>query len=80
MKFLAIFSLTVSVAACKSTPPPAKSAKVDVHAHLVPDFYADALREAGHVPGPDGMPGIPVSQPISIDVTPILTSDVELGC
>ncbi|QPC80265.1 hypothetical protein HYE68_011017 [Fusarium pseudograminearum] len=59
MKFLAIFSLSVSVAACKSTPPPAKSAKVDVHAHLVPDFYADALREAGHVPGPDGMPGIP---------------------
>ncbi|EXF81366.1 FAD dependent oxidoreductase [Colletotrichum fioriniae PJ7] len=33
--------------------------KIDVHAHYVPDFYAQALRDAGHLPGPDGMPGIP---------------------
>ncbi|RBR07521.1 uncharacterized protein FIESC28_10602 [Fusarium coffeatum] len=59
MKFLSVFSLSLTVAACKSTPPPAKSAKVDVHSHFVPDFYAEALKEAGHVPGPDGMPGTP---------------------
>lgn len=60
MKFLSVFSLSLTVAACKSTSPPAKSAKVDVHSHFVPDFYSEALKEAGHVPGPDGMPGIPV--------------------
>ncbi|KAF4998622.1 hypothetical protein FGRMN_2948 [Fusarium graminum] len=59
MKFLLPFTFSLVVVACKSTPPPAKSSKVDVHAHFVPDFYADALREAGQTPGPDGMPGIP---------------------
>ncbi|KAI5460226.1 hypothetical protein BGZ63DRAFT_426166 [Mariannaea sp. PMI_226] len=38
-------------------------AKVDVHAHYVPDFYAQALKDAGHVPGPDGMPAIPAWTP-----------------
>ncbi|KAK7420383.1 hypothetical protein QQX98_002806 [Neonectria punicea] len=37
--------------------------KIDVHAHFVPDFYAKALREAGHTPGPDGMPAIPAWTP-----------------
>ncbi|KFA46156.1 hypothetical protein S40293_03747 [Stachybotrys chartarum IBT 40293] len=37
--------------------------KVDVHAHFVPDFYAAAMRGAGHTPGPDGMPGIPAWDP-----------------
>jgi predicted TIM-barrel fold metal-dependent hydrolase len=32
--------------------------RIDVHAHFVPDFYAQALREAGHGQ-PDGMPAIP---------------------
>ncbi|CAM1500622.1 Fc.00g097840.m01.CDS01 [Cosmosporella sp. VM-42] len=41
-----------------SRPP-----KVDTHAHFVPDFYAEALRNAGHLPGPDGMPGIPEWSP-----------------
>ncbi|KAF9878433.1 FAD dependent oxidoreductase [Colletotrichum karsti] len=36
-----------------------QTTKIDTHAHYVPDFYAQALRDAGHVPGPDGMPGIP---------------------
>ena len=36
-------------------------AKIDVHAHFVPDFYADAARDAGHLPGPDGIPAMPVS-------------------
>lgn len=36
-------------------------AKIDVHAHFLPEFYAKALQEAGHLPGPDGMPAIPVS-------------------
>lgn len=35
--------------------------KIDVHAHYLPDFYRQALVDAGHVPGPDGMPAIPVS-------------------
>jgi len=61
MKFLSLFSFSLAVTACRSTPSPQKSAKIDVHSHFVPDFYAKALREAGHVPGPDGMPGIPVS-------------------
>ncbi|KAF5008953.1 hypothetical protein FDECE_4816 [Fusarium decemcellulare] len=37
--------------------------KVDVHAHFVPDFYAKALKDAGHTPGPDGMPAIPAWTP-----------------
>lgn len=32
--------------------------RFDVHAHFVPDFYADALVTAGHA-RPDGMPAIP---------------------
>ncbi|WP_165191764.1 amidohydrolase family protein [Caulobacter soli] len=32
--------------------------RIDVHAHFVPDFYAQALRDAGHGQ-PDGMPFIP---------------------
>jgi predicted TIM-barrel fold metal-dependent hydrolase len=32
--------------------------RFDVHAHFVPDFYADALVAAGHS-RPDGMPAIP---------------------
>ncbi len=32
--------------------------RIDVHAHFLPDFYADALRDAGHG-RPDGMPAIP---------------------
>ncbi|KAF5552552.1 2-amino-3-carboxymuconate-6-semialdehyde decarboxylase [Fusarium phyllophilum] len=59
MKFLSLFSFSLAVTACRSTPSPQKSAKIDVHAHFVPDFYAKALKEAGHVPGPDGMPFTP---------------------
>lgn len=51
---LAAFAMT-GVSATGST------AKVDVHSHFVPDFYAASLREAGYTPGPDGMPAIPVS-------------------
>ncbi|MEQ1753296.1 MAG: amidohydrolase family protein [Micropepsaceae bacterium] len=32
--------------------------RVDVHAHFVPGFYAEALKAAGHA-RPDGMPAIP---------------------
>ncbi|KAK1981879.1 amidohydrolase [Colletotrichum cereale] len=39
------------------------TAKIDTHAHFLPDFYAQALRDAGHLPGPDGMPGIPEWSP-----------------
>lgn len=54
---LAAASVGVSVSA--------STRKVDVHAHFVPDFYATALRDAKHTPGPDGMPGIPVCLPAS---------------
>ncbi|KAF4499611.1 2-amino-3-carboxymuconate-6-semialdehyde decarboxylase [Fusarium agapanthi] len=47
MKFLSLFSVSLAVTACRSTPSPQKSAKIDVHAHFVPDFYAKALKEAG---------------------------------
>lgn len=33
--------------------------RVDVHAHFVPSFYAEALTAAGHA-RPDGMPAIPL--------------------
>jgi hypothetical protein len=32
--------------------------RIDVHAHFLPDFYRDALVEAGQT-DPDGFPGIP---------------------
>lgn len=35
-----------------------QSARIDVHAHFLPDFYRDALVEAGQT-RPDGMPAIP---------------------
>lgn len=34
--------------------------KVDVYAHFVLESYTQALKDAGHTPGPDGMPGIAV--------------------
>jgi hypothetical protein len=39
-------------------PLQVKMAKIDVHAHYLPDFYADALRTNGHG-RPDGMPAVP---------------------
>lgn len=42
------------------------SEKIDVHAHMIPDFYKEALEEAGHT-HPDGMPGIPVKISPKID-------------
>ncbi|MEH0108820.1 amidohydrolase family protein [Tersicoccus sp. MR15.9] len=32
---------------------------IDVHAHFIPDWYADEARAAGHVESIDGMPGWP---------------------
>lgn len=43
-----------------ATMASALPSKIDVHAHFLPDFYRQALQDAGHVPGPDGMPAIPV--------------------
>ena len=34
--------------------------KIDVHTHIYPDFYAEAVKAAGHLPGPDGNPAAPV--------------------
>ncbi|KAH7121981.1 amidohydrolase 2 [Dactylonectria estremocensis] len=39
------------------------TAKIDVHAHFLPEFYVQALKDAGHTPGPDGMPAIPAWTP-----------------
>lgn len=55
-RILAFIAVMASIESVTAT----KLHKIDVHAHYVPDFYAKALREAGHNPGPDGMPGIPV--------------------
>jgi hypothetical protein len=79
MKLLSLFSFSFLVHACKSTSPPTKSAKIDVHAHFVPDFYADALREAGHTPGPDGMPGIPVRHKYRLQIVVKLTRISRAG-
>lgn len=59
-----------------------KIPKVDVHAHFVPDFYAAAVHDAGHNPGPDGMPGVPVSTLPSLSlysITHLLTHLSILG-
>lgn len=34
--------------------------KIDVHSHFIPDFYLQELEDAGHTPGPEGIPGMPV--------------------
>lgn len=54
-----LFSLSALVVAAVACID--EHAKRDVHAHYLPDFYAQALRDAGNNPGPDGMPFIPVS-------------------
>lgn len=55
MKLLGVVTVGLAVGASATS-----HVKVDVHTHFLPDFYAEAMREAGHVPGPDGMPSIPV--------------------
>ncbi|EFY85399.1 hypothetical protein J3459_007827 [Metarhizium acridum] len=57
---LATCSLAASSLGAVSSP---STSKIDVHAHFIPDFYAQALRDAGHIPGPDGMPAIPAWDP-----------------
>lgn len=43
----------------QTTPrAPYAGGRIDVHCHFVPDFYAEALKAAGHA-NPDGFPGIP---------------------
>lgn len=61
MKSSFLVSCYLSVSAFAGVSATGSTVKVDVHAHFVPDFYAQALRDAGHTPGPDGMPAIPVS-------------------
>ena len=42
--------------------------RIDVHAHFLPDFYRQALIEAGQI-HPDGMPAIPDwSEQAALDV------------
>lgn len=53
------------LAAYAFTEAAAVPEKIDTHAHFVPDFYAQALKDAGHTPGPDGMPSIPVGPNLS---------------
>lgn len=53
---LASMALTAHAAADCKDP----HTKRDVHSHYLPDFYAQALRDAKNNPGPDGMPFIPV--------------------
>ncbi|KAH7305443.1 hypothetical protein B0I35DRAFT_362019 [Stachybotrys elegans] len=55
--------LNLFILGCFLTTFAACDVKVDVHSHYLPDFYAAALRDAGHNPGPDGMPAIPAWDP-----------------
>ncbi|KAF7562356.1 hypothetical protein G7046_g1764 [Stylonectria norvegica] len=57
------FTLTSCYLAASTFMSVSATSKIDVHAHLVPDFYAQALKDAGHTPGPDGMPSIPTWTP-----------------
>lgn len=51
---------------------------VDIHSHFVPDFYRDALIDAGH-DHPDGIKGIPEwSEALAIETMNKLNVDVSL--
>ncbi|KAH6975104.1 hypothetical protein BKA56DRAFT_633846 [Ilyonectria sp. MPI-CAGE-AT-0026] len=63
MKSSSLVSCCLAASAFAGALATGSTAKVDVHAHFVPDFYAQALRDAGHTPGPDGMPAIPAWTP-----------------
>lgn len=62
MKPSTLLSGSLATSSSRAVSNPSTS-KIDVHAHFIPDFYAQALRDAGHIPGPDGMPAIPVCLP-----------------
>ncbi|KAM0544488.1 hypothetical protein ACHAPJ_011782 [Fusarium lateritium] len=59
MRFSSLLGSFLAASAVQSQSTTKSPSKVDVHAHFVPDFYAKALKDAGHTPGPDGMPAIP---------------------
>ncbi|KZL87571.1 amidohydrolase 2 [Colletotrichum incanum] len=59
MKRIVLFGCGLALEAIAGELSRSSTVKIDTHAHYVPDFYAQALRDAGHLPGPDGMPGIP---------------------
>lgn len=73
MKSSILVSCCLAASAFAGALATGSTAKVDVHAHFVPDFYAQALRDAGHTPGPDGMPAIPVSPSPTMRVLLFLT-------
>jgi hypothetical protein len=50
--------------------------KIDVHSHIIPPLYREALVEKGHQ-YPDGMPGIPVC--CSVYQTGKITSAYNYG-
>ncbi|KIX03112.1 uncharacterized protein Z518_06662 [Rhinocladiella mackenziei CBS 650.93] len=50
--------------------------KIDTHAHVYPDFYREAVIEAGWVPGPDGNPAPPAWN-VSMHLAFMETNNVE---
>ncbi|KAK1961151.1 amidohydrolase [Colletotrichum sublineola] len=63
MKRTLLFGFCLAAEAIASNSSKPSTAKIDTHAHFLPDFYRQALRDAGHLPGPDGMPSIPEWSP-----------------
>ncbi|KAK7225089.1 hypothetical protein V2G26_013092 [Clonostachys chloroleuca] len=57
--------LTAAICSMASVLGAHAQSRVDTHSHYLPDFYQQALRDAGHLPGPDGMPAIPEWDPES---------------
>ncbi|KAF4970230.1 hypothetical protein FSARC_2695 [Fusarium sarcochroum] len=73
MKLISLFQIHLTLlslqgasasASCKANAPRSSDhykidGKIDVHAHFLPEFYREALNEAGQKPGFDGMPFAP---------------------
>ncbi|KAF3797854.1 hypothetical protein GCG54_00002399 [Colletotrichum gloeosporioides] len=63
MKCCTVFNYSVAAFLAGSVAATSSRLKIDTHVHFLPDFYRQALMDAGHNPGPDGMPSIPEWSP-----------------
>ncbi|KAF4872679.1 Decarboxylase yanB [Colletotrichum siamense] len=63
MKCSAVFNYSVVALLAGNVAATSSRSKIDTHVHFLPDFYRQALMDAGHNPGPDGMPSIPEWSP-----------------
>ncbi|KAI8312818.1 hypothetical protein K4K61_009587 [Colletotrichum sp. SAR11_59] len=63
MKCFTVFNYSVAAFLAGNVAATSSMSKIDTHVHFLPDFYRQALMDAGHNPGPDGMPSIPEWSP-----------------